>query len=228
MLEKLKERVFLANMDLVEKGLVIQTWGNVSGRDAGTGFIVIKPSGLSYERMKPEDMVVINRSGEKIEGKHKPSTDTPTHLVLYESFPGIAGIVHTHSTYATSWAQSGRDIPPFGTTHADHFHGAIPCTREMLRKEIVKDYETNTGKVIVERVQQLGKEELSSVLVHSHGPFSWGEDPESAVENAIVLEEIARMAFYTVLLGRTEPVSQVLLDKHYFRKHGTNAYYGQK
>jgi L-ribulose-5-phosphate 4-epimerase len=228
MLEKLKERVYLANIDLVENGLVIHTWGNVSGKDPESGFIVIKPSGISYDKMMPDDMVVINGDGKKIEGKHKPSTDTPTHLVLYKEFRGIGGIVHTHSTYATSWAQAGKDIPPFGTTHADHFHGEVPCTRQLNHKEIIKEYETNTGKVIVERLKDIDPLSVSSVLVSSHGPFSWGKDPEEAVYNAISLEEIARMAFYTVLLGRTEPVDQALLDKHYFRKHGKSAYYGQK
>jgi L-ribulose-5-phosphate 4-epimerase len=228
MLEKLKERVYLANIDLVENGLVIQTWGNASGKDQESGFIVIKPSGISYERMTPEDMVVLDNEGKKIEGRHKPSTDAPTHLVLYNNLPGTGGIVHTHSTYATAWAQAGKDIPPFGTTHADHFHGLIPCTRPLNRKEITKDYEINTGKVIIERVKDNEVSEVSSVLVSSHGPFSWGSDPEKAVYNAITLEEIARMAFYTVLLGRTEPLDQALLDKHYYRKHGKSAYYGQK
>jgi L-ribulose-5-phosphate 4-epimerase len=228
MLDKLKERVYLANIDLVDKGLVIHTWGNASGRDSDSGLIVIKPSGVSYSKMTPEDMVVLDMQGNRVEGKHKPSTDTPTHLELYKAFPSIAGIVHTHSTYATSWAQAGRDIPPFGTTHADHFHGVVPCTRSMTRKEITKDYEINTGRVIIERMTGLDPEAVSSVLVSSHGPFSWGKDPEGAVYNAIALEEISRMAFYTVLLGRSEPVDQTLLDKHYFRKHGKHAYYGQK
>jgi len=228
MLEKLKERVYLANIDLVENRLVTNTWGNVSGRDPESGFIVIKPSGISYERMIPEDMVVLDNEGKRVEGKHKPSTDAPTHLVLYNGFPGTGGIVHTHSTYATSWAQAGKDIPPFGTTHADHFHGLIPCTRPLSRKEITKDYEINTGKVIIERLKDNDSTEISSVLVNSHGPFSWGSDPEKAVFNSITLEEIARMAFYTVLLGRTEPLDQALLDKHYYRKHGKSAYYGQK
>ena len=228
MLEKLKERVYLANIDLVERGLVIHTWGNASGKDPESGLIVIKPSGVAYDRMTPEDMVVIASDGRKVEGKHKPSTDTPTHLELYNGFRDTGGIVHTHSAYATSWAQSGRDIPPFGTTHADHFHGVVPCTRKLKQKEIAKDYELNTGKVILERLNGMDQEEVVSVLVNSHGPFSWGTDPEEAVYNAIALEEIARMAFYTVLLGRTDPVDQALLDKHYFRKHGKTAYYGQK
>ncbi len=227
MLEKLKERVYLANIDLVENGLVVHTWGNVSGKDGESGYIVIKPSGIKYDRMTPDDMVVIDWEGKKVEGKHKPSTDAPTHLILYNAFNVIGGVVHTHSTYATSWAQAGKDIPPFGTTHADHFHGVIPCTRALSRKEIIKEYEINTGRVIVERLSALDPSDVSSVLVSSHGPFTWGSDPEMAVYNAVALEEIARMAFYTVLLGRTEPVDQALLDKHYFRKHGKNAYYGQ-
>jgi L-ribulose-5-phosphate 4-epimerase len=171
MLEKLKERVYLANIDLVEHGLVLHTWGNVSGKDPESGFIVIKPSGIGYEKMTPEDMVVIDSTGKKIEGKHKPSTDTPTHLVLYDTYSSIGGVVHTHSTYATSWAQAGKDIPPFGTTHADHFHGVIPCTRELTRKEITREYELNTGKVIIERLKDGDPAEISSVLVNSHGPF---------------------------------------------------------
>ena len=228
MLEKLKERVYKANIDLVERGLVIHTWGNVSGIDRETGLVVIKPSGVSYSRMKPGDMVVVTLDGTKVEGVHKPSTDTPTHLEIYRNIPGTGGVVHTHSTYATSWAQAGKDIPPFGTTHADHFHGVIPCTRKMEGKEIMKEYELNTGRVIIERLRGMDFSGISSVLVNSHGPFSWGSDPEDAVYNAVALEEIARMAFYTVLLGRNEPVDQALLDKHYFRKHGKNAYYGQK
>ncbi len=228
MLEQLKERVCQANLDLVEQGLVIQTWGNVSARDQETGLIVIKPSGINYRKMTPGDMVVVDQDGSRIDGKHKPSTDAPSHVILYKAFPSIGGIVHTHSTYATSWAQAGKDIPPFGTTHADHFHGVVPCTRHLSRKEIIKEYEGNTGRIIIERMKDLDPDEVCSVLVASHGPFSWGKDPESAVNNAIVLEEIARMAFYTILLGRTEPVDEVLLDKHYFRKHGKSAYYGQK
>lgn len=228
MLEKLKERICRANLDLVKNGLVVHTWGNVSGRDPDSGFIVIKPSGVSYDRMAAADMVVLDEKGKVIEGKHKPSTDAPTHLVLYNNLPEIGGIVHTHSTYATSWAQAGRDIPPFGTTHADHFHGVVPCTRQLKGKEIIKEYEINTGKVIIERLKDLDVVSVSAVLVNSHGPFCWGKDPEDAVYNAIALEEIARMAFYTVLLGKTEPVDQALLDKHFFRKHGKNAYYGQK
>lgn len=227
MLEKLKNAVFRANLDLVEKGLVIHTWGNVSGRDKESGLIVIKPSGVSYNIMKPEHMVVIDLNGKIVEGKFKPSTDSPTHLLLYRTYKSIGGVVHTHSSYATSWAQAGKPIPPFGTTHADHFYGEVPCTRLMTKKEIDKDYEINTGKIIVEKLGAVDPLTLPSVLVNGHGPFCWGIDAENAVYNAIALEEIARMAFYTVLLGKTEPISQFLLNKHFRRKHGSDAYYGQ-
>lgn len=228
MLEDLKQRVFKANLDLLENGLVIHTWGNVSGRDNETGYIVIKPSGVSYADMKMEDMVVLDPEGKIVEGKFRPSTDTPTHLVLYSQYPSIGGVVHTHSTYATSWAQSGRSIPAFGTTHADHYHGAVPCTRRLTDKEIMSDYELNTGKVIIETLGRIDPLEIPSALVHSHGPFAWGDTPEKAVYNAIALEEIALMAFNTILLGRTIPVEDALLEKHYGRKHGKDAYYGQK
>lgn len=227
MLEELKKIVFKANLDLVSHGLVIHTWGNVSGRDFNSGLIVIKPSGLSYESMKPGDMVVIDAEGKVVEGKFKPSTDAPTHLVLYNTYSSIGGVVHTHSTYATSWAQSGKAIPPFGTTHADHYYGSVPCTRLLTDKEIENNYEINTGKVIVETLATVNPLTVPSVLVNSHGPFCWGKDPENAVYNAVALEEIARMAFYTVLLGRSEPVNKTLLDKHFNRKHGKDAYYGQ-
>jgi L-ribulose-5-phosphate 4-epimerase len=227
MLEELKKRVCRANLDLVENGLVIHTWGNVSGKDPGTGLVVIKPSGVSYENMKPSDMVVVDIKGNVVEGKNKPSTDTPTHLVLYKKYPALGGIVHTHSTYATSWAQAGRDIPPFGTTHADHFHGAVPCTRNLTEIEIKGEYEVNTGLLIIERLGKSDPFAINSVLVNSHGPFGWGKDPESAVYNAVTLEEIARMAFYTVLLGKHDPIDEALLDKHFLRKHGKDAYYGQ-
>jgi L-ribulose-5-phosphate 4-epimerase len=227
MLELLKERVCKANLDLVSSGLVIHTWGNVSGKDPETGLIVIKPSGVNYDKMEAGDMVVVDQSGRLVEGKYKPSTDTPTHLELYRSFSTAGGIVHTHSSYATSWAQAGREIPPFGTTHADHFNGPVPCTRKLTDGEIDNDYEINTGRVISEAFLNLDPEAFPSVLVHSHGPFCWGDSPEKAVYNAIALEEIARMAFYTVLLGRTEPVDKALLNKHFRRKHGRDAYYGQ-
>lgn len=228
MLDKLKIKVCKANIDLVSHGLVILTWGNVSGRDPETGFIVIKPSGVDYETMTPDDMVVLDPEGNVVEGKYKPSTDSPTHLFLYKTWGSIGGIVHTHSTYATSWAQSGRPIPAFGTTHADHYHGAVPCTRKLTQKEVDEDYELNTGKIIFETIGSVNSLTIPSVLVHSHGPFCWGENPDKAVNNAIALEEIARMAFNTVLLGKTEQMDKYLLDKHFNRKHGGNAYYGQK
>jgi len=228
MLEELKDKIFKANLDLVSYGLVIHTWGNVSGRDPESGLIVIKPSGVSYGSMKADDMVVIDHKGNIVEGKFKPSTDAPTHLFLYNSFKSVGGLVHTHSTFATSWAQAGKAIPPFGTTHADHFYGEVPCTRLLTDEEIKTDYEINTGKVIVETLASVDPLSIPSVLVNSHGPFCWGKNAEDAVYNAIALEEIAKMAFYTVLLGRDEAVNKSLLDKHFNRKHGKDAYYGQK
>jgi L-ribulose-5-phosphate 4-epimerase len=228
MLEELKESVYKANIDLVDNGLVIHTWGNVSGRDFESGLIVIKPSGVSYDSMKPDDMVVIDIDGKVIEGVKTPSTDTPTHLHLYKTYKNIGGIVHTHSSYASSWAQAGKAIPPLGTTHADHYNGEVPCTRLLTYKEIYSDYELNMGKVIVERLGELDPMKMPSVLVNSHGPFCWGSTADNAVYNAITLEEIARMAFYTVLLGKSEPIQDSLLDKHFKRKHGIDAYYGQR
>jgi len=228
MLEKLKYSVCKANLELVERGLVIHTWGNVSGRDNESGLIVIKPSGVSYDIMTPDDMVVIDREGDIVEGKYKPSTDAPTHLILYKAYESLGGIVHTHSSYATSWAQAGRVIPPLGTTHADHFYGEVPCTRLLTRKEIETGYEINTGKIIIEKLGNLDPLVIPSILVNGHGPFSWGKDSEKAVYNAVTLEEIAKMAFYTVLLGKTEPIDKFLLDKHFKLKHGDDAYYGQK
>lgn len=228
MFTELKERVFKANLDLVKEGLVVNTWGNASGRDRESGLIVIKPSGVSYKLMKPEDMVVIDIEGKTIEGKFKPSTDAPTHLLLYKTFGSIGGVVHTHSTYATSWAQAGKSIPPLGTTHADHYYGAVPCSRKLTSDEVKNDYEINTGKIILEVLKDVDPMSVPSVLVNCHGPFCWGTDTENAVINAIALEEIARIAFYTVLLGNKEPIDQDLLDKHYNRKHGNNSYYGQK
>jgi L-ribulose-5-phosphate 4-epimerase len=227
MLEKLKNDVFKANLDLVKNGLVIHTWGNVSGRDKESGLIVIKPSGVSYDIMKPDDMVVIDSKGNIVEGKFKPSTDAPTHLFLYHAFESVGGVVHTHSSYATSWSQAGRAIPPFGTTHADHYYGEVPCTRLLTREETEKDYEINTGKIITEKLGNTDPLSIPSVLVNGHGPFCWGKDAENAVYNAVALEEIAKMAFYTILLGKTEPINQFLLDKHFKRKHGKDAYYGQ-
>jgi L-ribulose-5-phosphate 4-epimerase len=227
MLKKLKENICDANLELVRQGLVFQTWGNVSGRDMKSGLVVIKPSGVSYRKMKPADMVVIDPLGNLIEGSYKPSTDTPTHLYLYRHFNKIGGVVHTHSAFATAWAQAGRPIPPFGTTHADHFRGPVPCSRMLTGEEVRVDYEENTGKVIVEALDGIDPSLVPSVLVNSHGPFCWGTDALDAVNNAAALEEIARMAFYCVLLGRKEPVGQYLVDKHFDRKHGKDAYYGQ-
>ena len=228
MLEKLKEEVFRANLELVRNGLVIHTWGNVSGKDPESGNIVIKPSGVKYDTMKAGDMVVLDPQGNVLEGKYRPSTDAPTHIYLYKQFSSVGGIVHTHSTYATSWAQAGRPIPPFGTTHADHFYGDVPCSRLLTEEEISVGYELNTGKVIAEAFEKTDPMAVPSVLVHSHGPFSWGADADDAVYNAVTLEEIAKMAYLTVMLGNTSPIDQYLLDKHYLRKHGRNAYYGQK
>ena len=206
MLEKLKERVLKANLDLVKHGLVIHTWGNASARDIKTGLIVIKPSGVSYKKMNPGDMVVLDPDGKTVEGKYKPSTDAPTHLLLYKKWKTINGIVHTHSTYATAWAQAGKNIPPLGTTHADHFYGEVPCTRKLTEQEIENDYEINTGKVIIERLVKTDPLAVPSVLVNCHGPFNWGLDAEEAVYNAVALEEIARIAFYTVPLVKTDPL----------------------
>ena len=227
MLKELKNIVYKANIDLVDNGLVIHTWGNVSGRDFNSGLTIIKPSGVSYGSMKPDDMVVIDPEGKVVEGRYKPSTDAPTHLVLYKTYDAIGGIVHTYSSFATSWAQAGRAIPPFGTTHADHYYGDVPCTRLLTNNEIAGDYEINTGKIIVETLGSVNPLTIPSVLVNSHGPFCWGTDADNAVYNAVALEEIARMAFYTILLGKSEPINKSLLDKHFKRKHGTDAYYGQ-
>ncbi len=226
-IDKLKKEVFKANLDLLKHGLVIFTWGNVSGIDRKQGLIVIKPSGVSYETMKWEDMTVTDLQGNIVEGNLKPSSDTPTHLELYNAFGSIGGIVHTHSEWATSWAQAGRDIPAYGTTHADYFYGDIPCTRKLTRDEINRDYEVNTGKVIVERFHDLNHIALPGVIVHGHGPFSWGKNANEAVYNAVVMEEVAKMAFRTQILGNETPIDQYLLDKHFNRKHGKDAYYGQ-
>jgi len=227
MLDELKVSVLKANLDLVRSGLVIRTWGNASGRDQETGLVVIKPSGVSYEKMSPDDMVVLDLSGKVVEGKFRPSTDAPTHLHLYTTYMDIGGVVHTHSAFATAWAQACRDIPALGTTHADHCYGSIPCTRKMENDEIETDYELNTGKVIVERLGKMDPLSVSSVLVSCHGPFCWGKDAPDAAGKAAELEEIAKIAFYTILLGMAEPVDQALLDKHFQRKHGKDAYYGQ-
>ena len=226
-LDELKKEVFNANLALVKHGLVIFTWGNVSGIDRKKGLVVIKPSGVSYETMKWEDMAVTDLHGNIVEGNLKPSSDTPTHLELYNAFGSIGGIVHTHSEWATSWAQAGRDIPAYGTTHADYFYGDIPCTRKLTKDEIDQDYELHTGSVIIERFQNLNHIALPGVIVNGHGPFSWGKNADEAVHNAVVMEEVAKMAFRTQILGNETPIDQYLLDKHFNRKHGKNAYYGQ-
>ncbi len=229
MLEALKKTVCEANLMLKEHHLVIFTWGNVSAIDRETGLVVIKPSGVEYDGMKPSDMVVVDIEGNRIEGAYKPSSDTPTHLELYRAFPEIGGVVHAHSRWATVFAQAGRDIPALGTTHADYFYGAIPCTREMTQQEITGAYEKETGNVIVETFQGQNPLAVPGVLVHAHGPFAWGTDAGNAVHNAVVLEEVAFMAYHSMQLnGELSSMPQVLLDKHYLRKHGANAYYGQK
>ena len=232
MLEELKNTVCEQNIELQRKGLVTYTWGNVSGIDRDKGLVVIKPSGVGYENMMPDDMTVVDlETGEIVEGQYRPSSDTPTHLLLYREFKDIGGIVHTHSRWATSFAQAGRGIPPYGTTHADYFYGEIPCTRKMYPSEIKGEYERETGAVIVETFRNRNIDPVScpAVLVHSHGPFTWGKDPAEAVYHAVVLEECAFMALHTEMLDPdVSHMQQVLLDKHYFRKHGKNAYYGQR
>ena len=226
MLEELKKRVYEQNIALVRSGLVVLTWGNVSGKDTESGLIVIKPSGVPYDSMTAEDMVVVDACGNVVEGRYKPSSDLPTHLYLYEKYSLLGGIVHTHSTYATAFAQAGREITAYGTTHADAFYGNVPCARELTDTEIDEAYEKNTGKVIAETVTD--PEAIPAILVKNHGVFTWGKTPEKAVENAITLEEVAKMALLTEQLSpKTPRIKQHLLDKHYFRKHGKNAYYGQ-
>lgn len=228
MLENVKKRVLEANLLLKKEKLITLTWGNVSEIDRETGYVVIKPSGVSYDNMKSEDMVVVDLEGNIIEGKWNPSSDTPTHLELYKKFPEIGGITHTHSKWATVFAQSGISIPPLGTTHADTFYGEVPCTRKMTKDEIFGEYELETGKVITEYFTEENIMEIPGVLVNSHGPFTWGKDALKSVENAIVLEEVAMMAWHTLKLNFDVIFQQELLDKHYLRKHGKNAYYGQK
>jgi L-ribulose-5-phosphate 4-epimerase len=227
MLEELKEKVFQANLDLVRYGLVKFTWGNVSGMDREKELVVIKPSGISYDKMKLRDLAVLNLYGQVVEGALKPSSDAPTHLLLYRQFPHIGGVVHTHSEWATSWAQAGRGIPAIGTTHADCFYGDIPCTRKMTKNEIQGDYERETGNLIVERFKDIDPEHIPGVLVNNHGPFSWGITPGQAVHHAVVMEEVAKMAFRSLLLNPDATMDQALLDKHFMRKHGRDAYYGQ-
>ena len=228
MLEKLKEQVLKANLDLVKHGLVLFTWGNASAIDRESGLVVIKPSGVSYETMKPEDMVVVNLDGKVVEGSLNPSSDTPTHLVLYKAFPEVGGIVHTHSTFATAWAQAGRSIPNIGTTHADYFHDDIPCTRDMTKDEVFGEYEAETGNVIVEAFKGKNPSDTPAVLVKNHGPFVWGTDAANAVHNAVVLEEVAKMAYLASTINGTPSMNKYLIEKHYSRKHGPDAYYGQK
>jgi L-ribulose-5-phosphate 4-epimerase len=230
MLEELKAKVCRANLDLVKEGLVIQTWGNASTVDREHDLVVIKPSGVAYAGLRPEQMVVVSlETGSVVEGQLKPSSDTPTHLALYRAFKDIGGIVHTHSLYATAWAQARKAIPAYGTTQADYWHGEVPCTRALTPKEIEDDYEENTGGVIVETFQKLNPLEHPAVLVASHGPFTWGRDVDEAVHNAVVLEFIARLAGETLRINpKTKPMPSVLLDKHFLRKHGPNAQYGQK
>lgn len=229
MLTALKEEVLAANLELKSRNLIIYTWGNVSGIDREKGLVVIKPSGVPYEDLTAEQMVVVDLEGKVVEGNLKPSSDTPTHLCLYQNFPEIGGVVHTHSPWATAWAQAERGIPCLGTTHADYFYGEVPCTRRLNAAEIKDEYELNTGKVIVERFAGLNYLDFPGVLVANHGPFTWGTDPANAVHNSVVLEEIAKIAFFTqVLNGSASAISQELLDKHYLRKHGAGAYYGQQ
>lgn len=230
MLEELKEKVFQANLDLVKHNLVIFTWGNVSAIDREKGLVVIKPSGVSYDTMKASDMVVVDlHSGKVVEGDLNPSSDTPTHLVLYRAFPEIGGVVHTHSTYATAWAQAGRDIPNIGTTHADYFHDDIPCTADMTADQMAK-YEYHTGVVIVNRISSgnINPVHTPGVLVKNHGPFSWGKDADQAVYNAVVMEQVAKMAFISLSVNPDTTMNPLLVEKHFSRKHGPNAYYGQK
>jgi len=229
MLEELKKEVYEANMLLPKYKLITFTWGNVSAIDRETGLIVIKPSGVDYEKMSPEDMVVVNLAGEVVEGKYKPSSDTPTHVKLYNNFPEVGGIVHTHSRWATIFSQAGKCIKPYGTTQADYFYNEIPCTRDMTPEEIKSNYEDNTGGVIVELFKNINPTHVPAVLVKNHGPFTWGKDAIEAVHNAVVLEEVAMMAWNTEVLANhsIETMPKELIEKHFMRKHGPNAYYGQ-
>jgi len=230
MFTELKKRVFEANLDLVKHGLVIFTWGNVSEIDRDKGIIAIKPSGLAYNNMTWQDMVLVDLDGKVVDSKWKPSSDTPTHLVLYDDFKEIGGVVHTHSEWATSWAQMGLPIPALGTTHADYFYGEIPCTRKLTMEEVNGQYELETGHVIVEtfRNKNIDPSAVPAVLIDGHGPFSWGKSANDAVHNAVVLEQVAKMAHHAITMNKVTGIDQYLLDKHYLRKHGKNAYYGQK
>lgn len=227
MLEELKDKVCRANLDLVRHGLVLFTWGNVSAIDRESGLVVIKPSGVSYDDMKPEDMVVVDLDGKVVEGRLNPSSDTPTHVVLYKAFHQAGGVVHTHSTYATSWAQAGLDIPNIGTTHADYFHDAVPCTPDMTESEVNGEYELETGNVIVRRFEGLNPVHTPGVLVKNHGPFTWGKDADEAVYNAVVLEQVAKMASISFGINPALTMNPLLIEKHFSRKHGPGAYYGQ-
>ena len=231
MLEKLKEQVYLANMELPKRGLVTYTWGNVSGIDREKGLFVIKPSGVDYDLLKPDDMVVMDLQGNKVEGDLNPSSDTKTHLVLYNAFPSIGGIVHTHSPYAVDWDQAGEELPCSSTTHTDYFSGSVPCAHHPTQEELDEDYERNTGITIVEAFRERGidPKAVPAVLCYSHGPFTWGKDADQAVYHSVVLEECAKMGIFTRILNpHAAPAPQRMLDKHYLRKHGPNAYYGQK
>ena len=231
MLKKLKHAVYEANMELPHRGLVTYTWGNVSGIDRERGLVVIKPSGVSYDELTPDDLVVLDLDGKVVDGKLNPSSDTKTHLELYKAFPEIGGIVHTHSPYAVGWAQAGRDIPAYGTTHADYFYGPVPCCRSLTEQEVEEDYERNTGLVIVEtfRQRELDPVHVPGAICRNHGPFTWGKNAAQAVYHAVVLEEVAKMAVYTTQIAPdAQPAPQYVLDKHFLRKHGPNAYYGQK
>lgn len=227
MLEQLKQEVYKANMDLVKHGLVIFTWGNVSGIDREKGLVVIKPSGVEYDVMKPEDMVVVDLNGNVVEGNLKPSSDTPTHLAIYRAWPEVGGVVHTHSTFATAWAQAGLDIPNIGTTHADYFHEAIPCTADMTEEEVKGSYELETGNVIIKRFEGMNPTHTPGVLVKNHGPFSWGKDAHDAVHNAVVMEQVAKMASIAFAANPNLTMNPLLVEKHFNRKHGPGAYYGQ-
>ena len=231
MLEQLKQDVYEANMELEAKGLVTYTWGNVSGIDRERGLVVIKPSGVEYDRLSPDDMVVVDLEGNKVEGHYNPSSDTPTHVVLYNRFPKVGGIVHTHSSWATSWAQAGRDVPCYGTTHADYIYGEIPCVRNLTKDEIEEAYEKNTGVLIADEFEAREKDYIAvpAVLCKNHGVFTWGKDAREAVHNAVVTEEVAKMAAVCEMINpEVQPAPQELQDKHYYRKHGANAYYGQR
>ena len=228
MLEQLKEEVLRANLALRSYGLVTLTWGNASGIDRESGLVVIKPSGVEYDDMRAEDMVVLDLDGNVVEGTLNPSSDTPTHLELYRNFPDIGGVVHTHSIYATAFAQAHKDLPALGTTHADHFYGDVPCTEDMTEEEIGGDYELNTGKVIVRTFEGKSPNDIPAVLVASHGVFTWGKNAKKAAENALVVEKTAEMAYLALTVAPEKKISQALLDRHYLRKHGANAYYGQK